>query len=145
MPRLRRGLLIGLLAGALAAAAQAQAATWVSYPQLLAQVRTGPLVRAVINRAPAHVEIKFASGREWEAVYPRRDQRMLQHTLRARHIEVIFAPRPHARAGAHRAHHRLRYITTAVLATALAIAAGLLLLDTRRRRRAQARAAVPAG
>jgi hypothetical protein len=145
MPRLRRGLLIGLLTAALVAAAQAQAATWVSYPQLLTQVRTGRLVRAVINRAPAHIEIKFASGREWEAVYPRRDQRMLQRTLHTRHIEVIFAARPHARAGARQTHHRLRYITTAALATAVALGAGLFLLDTRRRRRLQARAAAPAG
>jgi hypothetical protein len=145
MPRLRRGLLIALLAGALVAAAQAQAATWVSYPQLLDQVRSGRLARAVINHAPSHIEIKFASGREWEAVYPRRDQRMLQRTLHARHIEVIFAARPHARAGARREHHRLRYITTAALAAALAIAAGLFLLDTRRRRRLQARAAARAG
>jgi len=140
MPRLRRRVLIvALLAAALTCAAQAQAATWVGYPKLLHQVRSAPLQRAVINRGPAHIEIKFASGREWEAVYPRADQHMLQRTLRARRIPVIFAARASARAGAQHVHHRLRYITTAVLVTALAIGAGLLLFDARKRRRLRAR------
>ena len=146
MPRLRRGLLIiALLTATLACAVPAQAVTWVGYPQLLSQVRSGRLQRAVINHALSHIEIKFASGREWEASYPRGDQRMLQRTLHARHIPVIFAARPHARARARPVHHRLRYITTAVLATALAIGAGLFLLDTRRRRRLRASADAPAG
>jgi len=138
MPRLRRSLLIALLAAGLLLAASAQAVTWVSYPQLRAQVRSGRLQRAVINHALLHIEIKFASGREWEASYPGRDQSMLQRTLHARHIPIIFAARRHTHAGAPRVHHRLRYITTAVLAAALAIATALFLLDARRRRRNQA-------
>ena len=146
MPRLRRRVLIvALLAAALTCAAQAQAATWVSYPKLLGQVRSGPLQRAVINPTPVHIEIKFASGREWEAVYPRQDQHMLQRTLRARGIPVIFVPRRQARARARPVHHRLRYITTAVLAAALAIGAGLFLLHARKRRGLQASADTTAG
>ena len=138
MPRLHRPLLIALLAAALLLPASAQAVTWVSYPQLRAQVRSGRLQRAVINHALLHIEIKFASGREWEAPYPGRDQRMLQRTLHARHIPIIFATRSRAHAAAPRVHHRLRYITTAVLAAALAIGTALFLLDARRRRRNQA-------
>jgi hypothetical protein len=138
MPRLRRPLLIALLAAALLLPASAQAVTWVSYPQLLTQVRSGRLQRAVINHALSHIEIKFASGREWEASYPGRDQSMLQRTLHSRHIHIIFAARPRAHAAAPRVHHRLRYITTAVLAAALAIGTALFLLDARRRRRNQA-------
>jgi hypothetical protein len=138
MPRLRRPLLIALLAAALLLPASAQAVTWVSYPQLRAQVGSGRLQRAVINHALLHIEIKFASGREWEASYPSRDQRMLQRTLHARHIPIIFAARPHTHAAGPRVHHRLRYITAAVLAVALAIATALFLLDARRRRRNQA-------
>ena len=145
MPRLRRSLLIALLAVALLLPASAQAVTWVGYPQLRAQVRSGRLQRAVINHALSHIEIKFASGREWEAVYPRQDQHMLQRTLRARGIPVIFVPRRQARARARPVHHRLRYITTAVLAAALAIGAGLFLLHARKRRRLQASADTTAG
>jgi len=138
MPRLHRPLLIALLAAALLLPASAQAVTWVSYPQLLAQVRSGRLQRAVINHGLSHIEIKFASGREWEASYPGRDQRMLQRTLHARHIPIIFAARARAHASAPRVHHRLRYITTAVLAAAFAIGTALFLLDARRRRGNQA-------
>jgi hypothetical protein len=138
MPRLRRPLLIALLAAGLLLPASAQAVTWVSYRQLRAQVRAGRLQRAVINHALLHIEIKFASGREWEASYPGRDQSTLQRTLHARHIPIIFAARHHTQAAAPRVHHRLRYITTAVLAAALAIATALFLLDARRRRRNQA-------
>src|SRR5205823_14743911 len=67
-------------------------------------------------------------------LYPSGDQRTLQRTLHARHIPIIFSARPHAHAGAPPVHHRLRYITTAVLAAALAIGTALFFVDARRRR-----------
>src|SRR5690349_17675610 len=52
-------LILVLLLLALSAPGSASAAMPVSYPAVLQQVRSGPLARAVINRANRHVEIKF--------------------------------------------------------------------------------------
>src|SRR5437868_5456779 len=65
-------LAIALLAALALTCASALAATWVSYPELLAQVRSGPVIRAIINRTRGDVEIKFRDLSEWEAFYPRR-------------------------------------------------------------------------
>jgi hypothetical protein len=59
--------LLALLAGA---PAQALAARAVSYSALLREVRSGPLIRAIINPARGDIEIKFRDLSEWEAFYP---------------------------------------------------------------------------
>ena len=48
----------------------AEAATQVSYPELLREIRSGPLIRAVINPARGDIEIKFRNLSEWKALYP---------------------------------------------------------------------------
>ncbi len=110
--------------------------TWVSYRQLLAQVRSGPLIRAIINPARSDAEIKFRNLDEWHASYPSGAQPTLQRILRERHVRVLFVPRaapaPAVRPAA--VHHRLRYILAAALLVAAAIAAAALLLRRRRRR-----------
>jgi hypothetical protein len=123
-----------LLALALAAPASARAAREVSYATLLAQVRSGPLQRAVINRYGQDIEIKFRSGEEWKAPFPPGAQPRLQRVLRERHVRVIFATRPGAHAHRGTVHHHLRYIAAGVLAAALAIGGGLLAYSRRRRR-----------
>jgi hypothetical protein len=70
--------------------------TWVAYPKLLAQVRSGPLIRAIINPTRMDVEIKFRNLDEWHAYYPPGAQRQLQRLLRTRDVHVIFVPRPPA-------------------------------------------------
>ena len=106
----------------LVAAAPARGAQQVSYAALLKQIKTGPLIRAVINRAGGDIEIKFNNLAEWKAFYPPAAQPMLQRLLHERHIRVIFASRHHARAAKPRSvHHHLRYIAAAVLG-ALALA-----------------------
>ena len=77
----RPALVIALLAGFALAPASALAATPVGYPELLEQVRSGPLIRAIINRTSADIEIKFRDLSEWEAFYPRGAQPMLQRIL----------------------------------------------------------------
>jgi hypothetical protein len=128
-------------AGAAALLASASAAaypeTWVPYGQVLAQVRSGPLIRAIINPIRGDIEIKFRNLDEWHAFYPRPEQQMLQRTLAARHIHTIFVARYHgAPAKPAAVHHHLRYIAAAAVA-ALALAGGVLLLLRRRRRRAR--------
>jgi hypothetical protein len=117
--------------------APAAAAQPASYAAVVEQIRSGPVIRAIINRRLRHVEIKFRDLSEWEAVYPRGAQPSLQAMLRGRHIRVLFASRPAARARAP-VHHHLRYIAAAVLALAAAACAALLWRNARRRRAAAA-------
>lgn len=134
--RARAAISVLLAVGLLSLPASAHAETWVSFPALLHQVRTGPLIRAIINPARGDIEIKFRNLSEWHAYYPPGAQRELQRLLHARHVRVLFVP--HHRA-AHRhvsVHHRLRYIAAGVLAVCLLAALALLLL---RRRSARAR------
>jgi hypothetical protein len=136
MPDLRaRLLLIASVSLALAAAAPAHAARQVSYPALLAQIKSGPLIRAVINRKRSAIEIKFRNLSEWEAFYPAGAQPQLQRLLHQRHIRVIFAS-AHKRIPAkpHTVHHHLRYIAAGILG-ALALAGGAFLLLRRRHTR----------
>jgi hypothetical protein len=120
--------------------APALAATQVSYPELLREVRSGPLIRAVINRARGDIEIKFRDLSEWEAFYPAGAQPSLQRLLHARHIHVIFASRHRARAAPARpVHHHLRYIAAAVLGALLLLGAGALVYRRRRSAPAVAR------
>ena len=131
---LRRALLLLTLASVLAAAAPpAAAATWVSYSQVLAQVRSGPLIRAIINPARGDVEIKFRDLQEWHAYYPPGAQSTLQRLLAARHVRVLFVPRHHA-AKTSRAsvHHHLRYIAAGAIAALSLLAGGAWYLRRRR-------------
>jgi hypothetical protein len=130
-------VLVPLLALALAPSA-ALAATPVSYEQLLHQIYSGPVIRAIINRPRGDIEIKFRDLSEWESPYPRSAQPMIQRLLHQRHIRVLFAARPHSArprpAAVH--HHHLRYIAAAALAGLLLIGAGAY-LSLRRRRSAR--------
>ena len=128
-----RVLLTALVCIALAVPAPARAARQVSYPVLLQQVKTGPLIRAIINRKAGHIEIKFRDLSEWEASYPRGAQPYLQRLLHERHIRVIFASRHvAARAKPRSVHHHLRYIAAGILG-ALVLGGGALLYLRRRR------------
>jgi hypothetical protein len=135
-------VLVPLLALACAPSA-ATAATPVSYQQLLHQISSGPVIRAIINRPRGDIEIKFRDLSEWESPYPRSAQPMIQRLLHKRHIRVLFVARPHpARPRPAAVHHHLRYIAAAALGALLLIGAGAY-LSLRRRRRRSARA--PAG
>jgi hypothetical protein len=134
MPDLRaRLLLIASLCLALAAAAPAHAAKQVTYPELLAQVKSGPLIRAIINRKRSAIEIKFRDLSEWEAFYPPGAQPQLQRLLHERHIRVIFASRHRAaHVKPHAVHHHLRYIGAGIIG-ALVLAGGAFIVLRRRR------------
>jgi hypothetical protein len=137
----RPALVIALLATVALAPVSALAATPVSYPELLNQIRSGPVIRAIINRTRGDIEIKFRDLSEWEAFYPRAAQPMLQRLLHERHIRVLFASRPHAaHARPAAVHHHLRYIAAAVLGALALIGAAAYLYSRRRpgRRRAGA-------
>ena len=126
-------VLVALLAPALAPAG-APAATPVSYGQLLHQINSGPVIRAIINRTRGDIEIKFRDLSEWESTYPRAAQPMLQRLLHLRHVRVLFAARPHAgRPRAAAAHHRLRYIAAAAIGGCALIGAVAFLYARRRR------------
>src|SRR6202030_2612253 len=89
--RFRRFISAPLAAGALAAcllaaAPAARAETWVSFPTLLHEVRSGDLIRAIINPARHDIEIKFRNLSEWHAYYPAGEQSELQRLLDARHV-----------------------------------------------------------
>ncbi|HEV2981427.1 MAG TPA: hypothetical protein VGX51_08340 [Solirubrobacteraceae bacterium] len=127
-----RAILIAVLLATVAVPSTARAAKPVSYPEVLAQIEHGPLIRAVINRRLSHVEIKFRDLSEWEAVYPAGAQPLLQRLLNQRHIHVIFASSHHAKATPKPVHHHLRYIAAGVLG-ALALAGVAWLLIRRRR------------
>jgi hypothetical protein len=120
--------------------APAVAATWVSYPTLLDQVRSGALIRAIINPARGDVEIKFRNLDEWHAYYPASAQPALQRMLRARHIRVLFVPRHPAKAPRPAAaHHHLRYIAAGVLGASVLLAAAAFAYSRRRPRGSAAR------
>ncbi|HWX96108.1 MAG TPA: hypothetical protein VNZ01_04580 [Solirubrobacteraceae bacterium] len=141
----RTGLLAAALVALGIAARPALAATPVSYPQLLSQVRSGPVIRAIINRTRGDVEIKFRDLSEWEAFYPRGAQPELQRLLHERHIRVLFASRPQPRRSRPAiVHHHLRYIAAAIIA-ALAVIGAASYLYPRRRRAARPPAAAPPG
>jgi hypothetical protein len=128
-----RLLLIAVLGVALLAPAPAQAVKQVSYPELLAQVKSGPLIRAVINRKRSAIEIKFRDLSEWEAFYPAGAQHELQLILHQRHVRVIFASRHKAKAKPHTVHHHLRYIAAGILG-AFVLVGGVWALVVRRRK-----------
>jgi hypothetical protein len=131
---LRRRLLVVAVVGALGLpAAPAAALMWVSYPELLTQVRSGALIRAIINPDRGDVEIKFRDLSEWHAFYPAGAQPTLQRLLHARHIRVLFVPRhPASKARPATVHHHLRYIAAGVIGAAAAICAGILVYRRRR-------------
>jgi hypothetical protein len=133
---LRRRLLLLSALSALGLGANAAAATWVSYPALLTQVRSGPLIRAIINPARGDVEIKFRNLDEWHAYYPASAQPELQRMLRARHIRTLYVPRHRARAARPATvHHRLRYIAAGAIGGLALLASGIFLYARRQRRR----------
>lgn len=108
---------------------------WVSYGRLLQQVRSGPLIRAIINPARGDVEIKFRDLLEWHAFYPPGAQGNLQRLLQARHVRVLFVPRHPASASRPAAvHHRLRYLAAAVVCLLALLGLGALLHRRRRHR-----------
>ncbi len=113
-------------------ATPALAATWVSYPELLTQVRSGPLIRAIINPQRGDVEIKFRDLSEWHAFYPLGAQPALQRLLHARGVRVLFVPRhPTSTAAPATVHHHLRYIAAGMIGAVAVIGAGLLLYRRR--------------
>ncbi len=144
-PRTRRLLACALCAAALllalTAPAPASAAKQVSYQQLLAQVRSGPLIRVIINLRGKDAEIKFSNLDEWRAFYPPGAQVELERLVHARHIPLKFAGRPHARKAPAAVHHKLRYIAAGVLAAVLLVLAGAWLYRRRSRVPASARPA----
>ena len=114
--------------------------TWVSYQKLLEQVRSGPLIRAIINPARGDAEIKFRDLLERHAFYPAGAQPTLLRLLHARHVRVLFVPRRSATPSKPATvHHHLRYIAAGVIG-ALAVFGLVLFLYRRRHERA---AAVP--
>lgn len=118
--------------------APASATTWVSYQALFAEVRSGPIIRAIINPARGDVEIKFRDLSEWHAFYPAGAQPTLQRLLHARHVRVLFVPRHPAKTSHPAAvHHHLRYIAAGFIGVLAVLAATLLYL---RRRTASERA-----
>ena len=133
MGALRHRLLVIAVVGALGLpATPAVAATWVSYPELLTQVRSGPLIRAIINPQRGDVEIKFRDLSEWHAFYPAGARPTLLRLLYARHIRVLFVPRhPASKARPATVHHRLRYIAAGLIVAAAVIGAGFVLYRRR--------------
>ena len=134
-PLVIRSVVIALVAVIGIKAAPAGAATAVSYSALLSEVRSGPVIRAVINPRGADVEIKFRDLSEWKASMPAGAQPALQRLLHQRHIRVLFAsrrvvgkPKPGV------VHHHLRYIAAGVLGAAILIGCGAFLFVRRRRR-----------
>ena len=118
--------------------------TWVTYPQVLAQVRTGPLIRAIINPALMDVEIKFRNLDEWHAYYPPGAQAQLQRLLHARHVHVIFVPRPKAAtASTGTTGHPLRWALAGTAALALLAGGAILLSPPARLRLTGSRPAPP--
>jgi hypothetical protein len=137
----RRLLLVTVLSVLGLTPTLAVAATWVSYPALLTQVRSGPLIRAIINPARGDVEIKFRDLSEWHAFYPANARPALQRLLYARHIRVLFVPRHPAKTSRPATvHHHLRYIAAGVIGVLAVLTAGAFLYLRRRHHGSASRA-----
>ncbi len=136
---LRRSLLVVTCALAVSglAAGAAEAFSWVSYPALVAQIRSGPMIRVIVNRTGGDVEIKFRNLYEWKARFVPAQQASLVALVHERHIPLKFAARPHARRKPAAVHHHLRYIAAGILAAAALVALGALLFRRRARRRGE--------
>ena len=116
--------------------------TWVPYPRLLAQLRDGPLIRVIINPARTDVEIKFRNLDEWHAYYPAGAEPELQRLVQARHIHVIYVPRPKVAVATQAkasAGHPLRWALGGLALAAVLAGAAVLVLRTRRRRQQASR------
>jgi hypothetical protein len=133
-------ILIGALCAAalLVLAPPTLAASQVSYAQLLQQVRSGPLIRVIINLRGKDAEIKFTNLDEWRAYYPPGAQVQLEQLVHARHIKLKFAGAPHKRKATAAVHHHLRYVAAGVLAALLLAGAGTWLYRRRSREEASA-------
>ena len=130
----RRSLLVVAAVGALGASADpAAAATWVSYQELFAQVRSGHLIRAIINPFRGDVEIKFPNLDEWHAFYPAGAEATLSRVLHDRHVRVLYVPRPKAPPPAAASPHRARYLAVAGSVCLLAVLLGGWLVRRRKR------------
>ncbi len=130
-------LAVAVSAPAARAATVTAGQTWVPYPRLLAQLRTGPLIRVIINPARMDVEIKFRNLDEWHAYYPAGAEAELQRLVRARHVRVIYVPRRKAAASTQTTSgggHPLRWALAGVAAAVVLAGAAALVLRTRRRR-----------
>jgi hypothetical protein len=139
-------LVIALLAALGVSASSCLAATQVGYSVLLREIKSGPLIRAVINRTRGDIEIKFRNLSEWEAFYPPGARPRLQRLLHARHIRVIFATPPATTKPKPKAvHHHLRYIAAGVLGALVVLGGAALIYDRRRRTDATLDAAPPSG
>ena len=136
--------LAALLAALTIASPSARAATPASYDAVVAQVKQGPVVRAVINPPLRHVEIKFRNQSEWKATYPSGAEAQLRGLLHSRNIPVVFASH-HRRQQKPAVHHHLRYIAAGILAAVL-LAVGLVLaVNARSRRRSEPEPQAPPG
>ena len=134
MTVLRLRLLAVTVVGALGlATTPAAGETWVRYPKLLEQVRSGPIIRAIINPMRKDVEIKFRDLSEWHAFYPAGARTTLQRVLHARHVRVLFVRRhPKKTSKPATVHHHLRYIAAGVIGALALLAAGAFLYSRRR-------------
>ncbi len=114
----------------------AHAFSWVSYPALVEQIRSGRVIRVIVNRELHDAEIKFRNLYEWKARFAPSQETPLVSLVRGRHIPLIFAAPPRsAHAAAPAVHHRLRWIATAVLLATLLLVAAVLERDRRARAR----------
>jgi hypothetical protein len=131
-------LAIALLSPPAPAASVTAGQVWVPYPRLLAQLRSGPLIRVIVNPARMDVEIKFPNLDEWHAYYPAGAESEIQRLVRARHVHVIYVPRPKAAAATQTTPaggHPLRWALAGVAAAVALAGAAAIVLRARRRRR----------
>jgi ATP-dependent Zn protease len=135
--------LLALLA-ALAAPATAGAVvqSTESYQALQAQISSGQVARATVNKLSHDVKVTLKNGGIQSVIYPSSDYRTLLASLHAHGVQVKFASHKKKKAAA--VHHHLRYIAGGILAALIVIGGGAYVISRRREPPAGA-AAPPSG
>jgi ATP-dependent Zn protease len=119
-----------LLAVAVAAPAGAAVQSTESYTALVGQIDAGKVAKATINKLPHDVKVTLKDGSIQTVLYPSRQEKTLEASLRSHGALVKFAKHK-KKHKATVAHHRLRYIAGGLLAALIVLGGGAYVFSRR--------------
>jgi hypothetical protein len=128
---------LALVVLALTASAASAAVGYVreSYPEYQAQLASGQIREAVVNKRIRSVRITLNDGRRLRAQYNRGEEPHVLKELHAHrvHTSVLSVEAAKKEQGEKPVHHKLRYIIGGVGIAVIVIVGGVVLYNRRRR------------